>query len=1064
MNRRRFGLLIGAVALATVFLWARMAQVQVVEHDLWAREAANLLRTSTTLPYHRGRILDRRERVLVEDTDTYSVELVYRTFRRNHPLGQVTHGRSALLMSAVSLQSTAGRLVDHALELVSLTPAQLEAFRRGASLTLEPSGLVLPAEDPERARRAGRAAEVGFYLRNLLGLSQREWTRMRKEAEQGAAAQRSWLALAAELRGRSLKEFQSELVDRLEGGLVRLGRLAWLAPAEEGAQGESDTEAEALGRLLEGMQRIREGIEAAIAEALFREAAGFGPGRVGTSALEAHFDLGWIAESLRWSDARLELWVAGLRTDWERNWTQFFVPGAAIRARFAGGGEGAGERLTRSLAALYRAPTDAASARSERDDDWRGVDRLIVFDELPTLFELSDPPVAVRAADVLPFQSAALRARGDADPWALLGAMVGEPDERLARALAEEDSARPWTPPEGPLDAAVRLQRVGVGAPSVDAGQADDRRKLPVWIVGGWERRFQERLAERLALVSAAAPDGAVLPFAAARMERARDQAAYIIRDRGSRAVVVSERPSFEIVLMLTRYPEHFRGFRVRDTTRRRAVATDEQGQAVASHLVGRVREASLAEVVGQTPRRRELFDLRHKTLRSEADRKAMGDLVAHLFRNDELHGASGVEGLFDPALRGENGYLEREGLEERDGSESAGFFQPPVDGRDVVLTLDLDLQAAAQRAITHPILPDHERERDEVWFDHPVGAIVLITPDGAVLAAASAPALSGGDRVAGRDGQRAWAHERTLRRFTFQPVGSVFKPFVAAYALDRLALDPTAEHLCEVREGTDWASWGHVRCHARWGHGALDLHEALVRSCNAYFARLGSTYPDGAALLEMAETFGFHRPTGVRAVGARSGLAEDSAMPAFAEGRPLARADLQRGANGLSVIEATPMQVARATAALATGRLCDLRLVASVGGRPLAVVERPLDLSFEALETVRGAMVDVVRRGTASGRGLGVAHLGFRLAAKTGSADYAAMNDVMAASLRGTKRPEMRKHAWLAGWFPADDPVAVLVVYLHDVGFTSSHTAVHVASQFLRSAEVGALVMEGRR
>jgi cell division protein FtsI/penicillin-binding protein 2 len=1042
------------VLLATGLLWARMAQVQVDEHALWAREAANLLRSSTTLPYHRGPILDRRGRVLIEDTQAYSVELVYRTFRREHPLGQVTHGRSALLMNAPSLQGTADRLVDHALELVSLTPEDLEAFRRGGAVTLEPSGVVVAAEDPERGRRAERAAEVGFYLRKLLGLSGREWTRLRKRAEQPGAAG-SWLALAAELRGRVRGEFQAELVARLEDAMVRLARLAWLAPAGA-AGGEVYTEAEALGRLLEGMQRIREDIEDAIAVALFGEAAGFSPGRVRTSTLEAYFELDWIAESLRWSDARLELWVSGLRADWERNQRSFFVPGAVLRSGLAGGGEGAAERLADQLARLYRAPTAPRGSRVDREVGWREVDRLVVFDELPTLFAPSAATLAGDAA-VLPFQGTLLRARGSADPWANLGAMVCEPDEELARLLSEEDGERGWRTPTDPVEATLRLRRVAAGEPAEDPAETDDARKLPLWLVGGWEQRFQELLDERLAGL------GQVSPFAPERLEHARDQAAYIIRDRGSRAVVVSEQPSFEIVLMLTRYPEHFQGFGVRDTTRRVAAAVDERGRAVAAHLVGRVRESNLKEVVGQIPRRRELFDLRHKTVRSAEDRRAMGELVAQLFRNDELHGTSGIEGLFDEDLRGENGFLEREGLEER-ASGAAGFFQPPRDGSAVVLTLDLDLQAAAQRAISHPILPAAEGERDEPWFANPVGAIVLITPDGAVLAAASAPDAPGNPTAAGRDGQSAFAHERTLRRHTFQPIGSVFKPFLAAYALDRLGLDATSRRPCEVREGTDWAGWGHVRCHARWGHGELDLHDALVRSCNAYFAWLGSTCGDGATLHEAAATFGFDRPTGVRSVGGGGGLLEDSAMPAFAVGRSLSGADLERGANGLAVTEGTPMQVARATAALATGRLCDLRLVESVGGQPLEVVGRPLDVSPAALDVVRKALVDVVRRGTAARSGLGVAHLGFRLAAKTGSADYARMNDAMAATLDGTETPGMRKHAWLAGWFPADDPVAVVVVYLHDVGFTSSHTAVHVASQFLRSEEIAALVVEGRR
>ncbi len=48
-----------------------------------------------------------------------------------------------------------------------------------------------------------------------------------------------------------------------------------------------------------------------------------------------------------------------------------------------------------------------------------------------------------------------------------------------------------------------------------------------------------------------------------------------------------------------------------------------------------------------------------------------------------------------------------------------------------------------------------------------------------------------------------------------------------------------------------------------------------------------------------------------------------------------------------------------------------------------------------------------------------------------------------------------MRKQTWIVGWFPVEQPKAVLVVMLHDVVETSSHTSVYVAAQFLRSPAV---------
>ena len=48
-----------------------------------------------------------------------------------------------------------------------------------------------------------------------------------------------------------------------------------------------------------------------------------------------------------------------------------------------------------------------------------------------------------------------------------------------------------------------------------------------------------------------------------------------------------------------------------------------------------------------------------------------------------------------------------------------------------------------------------------------------------------------------------------------------------------------------------------------------------------------------------------------------------------------------------------------------------------------------------------------------------------------------------------------MRKHTWVAGWFPSDEPRAIVVIYVHDTSTTSSHGAVYLASQFLRSDAV---------
>ena len=85
--QRRFGPLVWLVFAAIALVAARLFQVQVLEHEIWAREASSLVRTSRIVASHRGRFLDRNGRELVRDEDCYEIEFKYREFRRGHPIG-----------------------------------------------------------------------------------------------------------------------------------------------------------------------------------------------------------------------------------------------------------------------------------------------------------------------------------------------------------------------------------------------------------------------------------------------------------------------------------------------------------------------------------------------------------------------------------------------------------------------------------------------------------------------------------------------------------------------------------------------------------------------------------------------------------------------------------------------------------------------------------------------------------------------------------------------------------------------------------------------------------------
>ena len=131
MSLRRFGPLMAACTILLVVLVARLFQVQVLEHDVWAREAANLSRENEVLPYLRGEIRDRNGVVLAQDESVYRLEFVYRSFRREHVLGQVAHALSDVHGHAVGLKDAARLLEGEAQRLVLLTPRDVDAFERG---------------------------------------------------------------------------------------------------------------------------------------------------------------------------------------------------------------------------------------------------------------------------------------------------------------------------------------------------------------------------------------------------------------------------------------------------------------------------------------------------------------------------------------------------------------------------------------------------------------------------------------------------------------------------------------------------------------------------------------------------------------------------------------------------------------------------------------------------------------------------------------------------------------------------------------------------------------------
>ena len=215
---RRFGPLIIVFGFAIVALLARFWDVQVLQHEVWARESVNLVRSHAVEPYVRGAIRARDGQIIVHDEETYALEFVWRDFRRGHPLGQVAMMRSLALMRPVGLDEARENLSVAAASYASLTPNQIEEFATGGALDafVDYVPEIAAGDDGERDdlaradRRRSRAGDLTFYVVRLLDLSYPDARAIDEMIEDGVGGGRSYADLAGEVTERTTEESPRE--------------------------------------------------------------------------------------------------------------------------------------------------------------------------------------------------------------------------------------------------------------------------------------------------------------------------------------------------------------------------------------------------------------------------------------------------------------------------------------------------------------------------------------------------------------------------------------------------------------------------------------------------------------------------------------------------------------------------------------------------------------------------------------------------------------------------------------------------------------------------------------
>ncbi|MDE2252057.1 MAG: penicillin-binding protein 2 [Gammaproteobacteria bacterium] len=409
------------------------------------------------------------------------------------------------------------------------------------------------------------------------------------------------------------------------------------------------------------------------------------------------------------------------------------------------------------------------------------------------------------------------------------------------------------------------------------------------------------------------------------------------------------------------------------------------------------------------------------------------------------LIGKLGVESAYETQLHGLNGYQQILVNAQGRSVKFQGAYQPdlraeaPVAGRDLVLALDLPTQQAAEAA-----LGDHR------------GAIVALDPtNGDVLALVSHPgfdpSLFSRGLTRSEYSQLTNNEDKPLLNRALRgtyPSGSTIKPVMALAGLTYNLIDPERREFCNGSFHLPGSS--HMYREGKGGkHGAVDLVDALARSCDVYFYGLAAQL-GVERIATFAAQFGIGSLTGIDISGEKPGLLPTPEWKKQAFRRPQDQVwfpgETVNFGIGQGYLLVTPLQLAHMTAELAErGRSYRPRLVMGVRDANGVIVRNPA-VAASGATGISAANWDLVLRGMIGATTYGTAALigkdaRYRIAGKTGTAQVFTVAQNAHYNAK-TVAERLRDHAWFIAFAPAEAPRIAISVLVENGGFGASAAA----------------------
>jgi penicillin-binding protein 2 len=416
-------------------------------------------------------------------------------------------------------------------------------------------------------------------------------------------------------------------------------------------------------------------------------------------------------------------------------------------------------------------------------------------------------------------------------------------------------------------------------------------------------------------------------------------------------------------------------------------------------------------------------------------------EVIEKGFRPGDIIGKGGLEQHYDEFLRGKPGYR-KVIVDSRGRVQSEIEVVQPQAGQDLVSTIDLDLQLAAEQQLENSVTKR--------------GTIVAIDPNnGEVLVMASAPSFDPNafvTRIATPEGRKEISQyytneERPLLNRAIQgryPPGSTWKIPESIGALQQGVITVANSNVAcggGITIGNKF-----TRCMG--SHGSPPLSYAVTKSCDGYYYRLALKMKI-EGLIEMIETFDLDKRTGIDLPNEKVSQTPKSWMPSIIK-REGKWSDIRTvyASIGQDTVVTTPISMLRAIAPVGVqGRmyvphlLKEFKAIGAVGeegdtnyvpAKPSFGFNRPepkiIEMTPEQNKIMLDGMWGVVNGG---GTAAGLRLPNFEIAGKTGTAQVAELGKDVGAN---------KDHSWFVSFAPAYKPEIAVIALIENSGFGGRH------------------------